>query len=185
MVERGTYSEFLKSGVDIFSLFEKGNEQSEPSAVPGTPTVISESLVQSLQSPRPSLKDAAPEDQEVSFSFCSVSGSVCSWWSHGPSVCSARDIFICPKVDPNVPKVLFHGIGRVRRAWGEQACLGFPFGVGWRILWRSVVGALLKISEWMWLTLIENSSVYHGCILLMLVAPGFPYASRGLMWRPP
>ncbi|XP_045018385.1 ATP-binding cassette sub-family C member 4 isoform X6 [Bubalus bubalis] len=64
MVERGTYSEFLKSGVDIFSLFEKGNEQSEPSAVPGTPTVISESLVQSLQSPRPSLKDAAPEDQE-------------------------------------------------------------------------------------------------------------------------
>ena len=116
MVERGTYSEFLKSRVDIFSLVEKGNEQSEPSAVPGTPTVISESLVQSLQSPRPSLKDAAPEDQEVSFSFCSVPGSVCSWWSHGPSVCSAHGIFICPKVDPNVPKVLFHGIGRVRRA---------------------------------------------------------------------
>ncbi|XP_027391375.1 LOW QUALITY PROTEIN: multidrug resistance-associated protein 4-like [Bos indicus x Bos taurus] len=65
MVERGTYSEFLKSRVDYFSLFEKGNEQSEPSAVPGTPTVISESLVQSLQSPRPSLKDAAPEDQET------------------------------------------------------------------------------------------------------------------------
>ena len=74
MVERGTYSEFLKSRVDIFSLFEKGNEQSEPSAVPGTPTVISESLVQSLQSPRPSLKDAAPEDQDVSFSPCSVPG---------------------------------------------------------------------------------------------------------------
>ena len=73
-MERGTYSEFLKSGIDIFSLFEKGNEQSEPSAVPGTPTVISESLVQSLQSPTPSLKDAAPEDQEVSFSFCSVPG---------------------------------------------------------------------------------------------------------------
>ncbi|KAB0372816.1 hypothetical protein FD755_015569 [Muntiacus reevesi] len=65
MVERGTYSEFLKSGIDIFSLFEKGNGQSEPSPVPGTPTVISESLVQSLQSPRPSLKDAAPEDQET------------------------------------------------------------------------------------------------------------------------
>ncbi|XP_055263306.1 ATP-binding cassette sub-family C member 4-like [Moschus berezovskii] len=65
MVERGTYSEFLKSGVDIFSPFEKGNEQSEPSPVPGTPTVISESLVQSLQSPRPSLKDAAPEDQDT------------------------------------------------------------------------------------------------------------------------
>ena len=64
MVERGTYSEFLKSGIDIFSLFEKENEQSEPSPVPGTPTVISESL---SQSPRPSLKDAAPEDQDVSF----------------------------------------------------------------------------------------------------------------------
>ena len=63
-MERGTYSEFLKSRADIFSLFEKGNEQSEPSPVPGTPTVISESL---SQSPRPSLKDAAPEDQDVSF----------------------------------------------------------------------------------------------------------------------
>ena len=73
-MERGTYSEFLKSEVDIFSFFEKGNEQSEPSPVPGTPTVITESLVQSFQSPRPSLKDAAPEDQEVSFSFCSVPG---------------------------------------------------------------------------------------------------------------
>ena len=67
MVERGTYSEFLKSGVDIFSLFEKENEQSEPSPVLGTPTLISESLGPSLQSPRPSLKDAAPEDQDVSF----------------------------------------------------------------------------------------------------------------------
>ncbi|XP_065758084.1 ATP-binding cassette sub-family C member 4-like [Muntiacus reevesi] len=65
MVERGTYSEFLKSGVDVFSLSEKGNEQSEPSPVPGTPTVISESLGQSLQSPRPSLKDAAQEDQDT------------------------------------------------------------------------------------------------------------------------
>ena len=116
MVKRGTYNEFLKSKVDILSLFEKGNEQSEPSPVPGAPTAISESLVQSLQSPRPSLKDAAPEDQEVSFSSCRVPGSVFPWWSHGPSVCSARDIFICPKVDPKVPKVLFYGIGRVRRA---------------------------------------------------------------------
>ncbi|XP_061290378.1 ATP-binding cassette sub-family C member 4-like [Bos javanicus] len=64
-VKRGTYSEFLKSGVDIFSLFEKGNEQSEPSPIPATPTLISESLGQSLQSPRPSLKDVAPEDQDT------------------------------------------------------------------------------------------------------------------------
>ena len=181
-MERGTYSEFLKFRVDIFSLFEKGNEQSEPSPVPGAPTLISESLV---QSPRSSLKDAAQEDQDVSFSSCSVPGSFCSWWSHGPSVWSAHDIFIFPKVDPKVPKVLFHGISRVRRAWGEQACLGCPFELGWRLLWRSVVCALQWISEWMWLTLIEDSSVYLSYILLMLVAPGFPYASRGLMWRPP
>ncbi|XP_043334217.1 ATP-binding cassette sub-family C member 4-like isoform X2 [Cervus canadensis] len=64
-VKRGTYSEFLKSGVDIFSFFEKGNEQPELSPGPGTPTLISESLGQSLQSPRPSLKDAAPEDQDT------------------------------------------------------------------------------------------------------------------------
>ena len=112
MVERGTYSEFLKSGIDIFSLFEKGNEQSEPSPVPGTPSLISESLVQSLQSPRPSVKDVAPEDQDVSFSACNTPRSICSWWLHGPSVCSAHDFFICPKVDPKVPKVLFHGMDR-------------------------------------------------------------------------
>ncbi|XP_060988980.1 ATP-binding cassette sub-family C member 4-like isoform X2 [Dama dama] len=64
-VKRGTYSEFLKSGIDILSLFEKGNKQPEPSPVPGTPTLISGSLGQSLQSPRPSLKDVAPEDQDT------------------------------------------------------------------------------------------------------------------------
>ncbi|XP_052505903.1 ATP-binding cassette sub-family C member 4-like [Budorcas taxicolor] len=64
-VKRGTYSEFLKSRVDILSLFDKGNKQSEPSPVPGTPTLISKSLGQSLQSHRPSLKDAAPEDQDT------------------------------------------------------------------------------------------------------------------------
>ena len=43
------------------------------------------------------------------------------------------------------------------------------------------MGALLCISGYMWLTLIENSSVYHGCVLLALVAPNFPYASRSLI----
>ena len=66
-MEKGTYSEFLESGVDIFSLFEKGNKQPASSPVLGTATLISESLVQSLPSPRPSLKDAVPEDQDVSF----------------------------------------------------------------------------------------------------------------------
>ncbi|XDA80100.1 hypothetical protein R6Z07F_010094 [Ovis aries] len=64
-VERGTYSEFLKSGVDIFSLFGKGNKQPESSPVPGTPTLTSESLVRSPPSPRPSLKDVAPEDRDT------------------------------------------------------------------------------------------------------------------------
>jgi len=50
MVKRGTYSEFLSSGVDIFSLFEKGNDQYEPSPVLEAPTLISNSLVQSQQS---------------------------------------------------------------------------------------------------------------------------------------
>ena len=66
-MERGTYSEFLKSGVDIFSLFEKRNKQPGSSPVLGTPTLISESLDRSPSSPRPSLKDAVPEDQDVSF----------------------------------------------------------------------------------------------------------------------
>ena len=143
MVERGTYSEFLKSRVDILSLFEKGKEPSEPSPGPGTPTLISESLVQSLQSPRPSLKDAAPEDQDVSFSSCSVPGSVCSWWSQGPSVCSAHDIFICPKVDPKFPKSCSMELVELEEHEGSKPAWGSPLSVGWRILWRSVVGALL------------------------------------------
>ena len=67
MVKRGTYFEFLKSSVDTFSIFDKGNKQSEPSPVPGTSTVISESLGRPLQSPRPLLKGAAQEEQDVSF----------------------------------------------------------------------------------------------------------------------
>uniref|UniRef100_A0A8B9Y2N4 Multidrug resistance-associated protein 4-like n=1 Tax=Bos mutus grunniens TaxID=30521 RepID=A0A8B9Y2N4_BOSMU len=53
MVKRGTYFEFLKSS------------QSEPSPVPGTSTVISESLGRPLQSPRPLLKGAAQEEQDT------------------------------------------------------------------------------------------------------------------------
>ena len=75
MVKRGTYTEFLKSEVDIFSLFEKGNKQPASSPVLGTPTLISESLVRSPSSPRPSLQDAVPEDQDVSF----YPAEVASW----------------------------------------------------------------------------------------------------------
>ncbi|KAG8517021.1 Multidrug resistance-associated protein 4, partial [Galemys pyrenaicus] len=68
MLEKGTYTEFLKSGVDFGSLLKKENEEAEPSPVPGTPTLrnrtFSESSVWSQQSSRPSLKDSAAEGQE-------------------------------------------------------------------------------------------------------------------------
>eukprot|EP00070_Physeter_catodon_P046579 XP_028353473.1 multidrug resistance-associated protein 4 isoform X2 [Physeter catodon] len=69
MVQKGTYTEFLKSGIDFGSILKKENEETEPSTVPGTPTLrnrtFSESSVWSQQSSRPSLKDAAPEDQDT------------------------------------------------------------------------------------------------------------------------
>ena len=128
-MEKGTFAEFSKFGIDFedIILWEE-TEEAEPSPGPGTLTLISESSVQSQPSSRPSLKDAAPEDQDVSFSSCNMPWSIYSWWTGGHSVCSVHNIFIYPKVDPKVPKVLFHGINRVRRAWREQACLGFPFG---------------------------------------------------------
>uniref|UniRef100_A0A5F9CTH3 Multidrug resistance-associated protein 4 n=1 Tax=Oryctolagus cuniculus TaxID=9986 RepID=A0A5F9CTH3_RABIT len=71
MVQKGTYTEFLKSGVDFGSLLKKENEEAEPSPVPGTPTLrnrtFSESSVWSQQSSRPSLKEGAPEGQEVAY----------------------------------------------------------------------------------------------------------------------
>ncbi|XP_028627445.1 multidrug resistance-associated protein 4 [Grammomys surdaster] len=69
MVQKGTYTEFLKSGVDFGSLLKKENEEVEPSPAPGTPTLrnrtFSEASIWSQQSSRPSLKDGAPEGQEV------------------------------------------------------------------------------------------------------------------------
>ncbi|XP_036687855.1 multidrug resistance-associated protein 4 isoform X7 [Balaenoptera musculus] len=69
MMQKGTYTEFLKSGIDFGSILKKENEETEPSTVPGTPTLrnrtFSESSVWSQQSSRPSLKDAAPEDQDT------------------------------------------------------------------------------------------------------------------------
>ena len=76
MVQKGTYAELLKSGIDFASLLKKENEEAEPSPVPESPTMrsqtSSESSVQSQQSSKPLLKDAAAEDQDVSFSFCNI-----------------------------------------------------------------------------------------------------------------
>ena len=67
--------EFPKFGVDFEDiLLKKKNEEGESSPGPGAPSLNSESSVQFQQSPRPSLKDAAPEDQDVSFSSCNVLG---------------------------------------------------------------------------------------------------------------
>ncbi|XP_034354498.1 ATP-binding cassette sub-family C member 4 [Arvicanthis niloticus] len=69
MVQKGTYTEFLKSGVDFGSLLKKENEEAEPSPAPGTPTLrnrtFSEASIWSQQSSRPSLKDGAPEGQDA------------------------------------------------------------------------------------------------------------------------
>ncbi|XP_005374166.1 PREDICTED: multidrug resistance-associated protein 4 isoform X2 [Chinchilla lanigera] len=68
-VQKGTYTEFLKSGIDFGSLLKKDNEEAEQSSVPGTPTrrnrTFSESSIWSQQSSRPSLKDGVPEGQDT------------------------------------------------------------------------------------------------------------------------
>ncbi|KAM9674923.1 ATP-binding cassette sub-family C member 4-like [Dama dama] len=69
MVQKGTYAELLKSGVDFASLLKKENEETEPSPVPESPAMrtqtSSESSVQSPQSSTPLLKEAAAEDQDT------------------------------------------------------------------------------------------------------------------------
>lgn len=76
MVQKGTYTEFLKSGIDFGSLLKKENEEAEQSSIPGSPSLrsrsFSESSVWSQQSSRPSLKDGAPEHEAVSFSPCNL-----------------------------------------------------------------------------------------------------------------
>ena len=136
MVKRGTYFEFLKSSVDTFSIFDKGNKQSEPSPVPGTSTVISESLGRPLQSPRPLLIGAAQEDQEVSFSSCNTPGSVCSWWSHGLSSALLMTSSLVPKQTLRFPKSCSMELVESEEHEGSKPAWGSPLSVGWRILWR-------------------------------------------------
>ncbi|KAM9674352.1 ATP-binding cassette sub-family C member 4-like isoform 2-T2 [Dama dama] len=66
IIQKGTFAEFPKSGIDFEDiLLMKEIEEAEPSPGPGTPSLISETLVPSQQSSRPSLKDVAPEDQDA------------------------------------------------------------------------------------------------------------------------
>uniref|UniRef100_A0A8D0XQN5 Uncharacterized protein n=1 Tax=Sus scrofa TaxID=9823 RepID=A0A8D0XQN5_PIG len=67
IMKKETYVEFPKPGVDFEDILLKTNEEAEPSRVPDSPTLRgqpSESSVQPQESPRPSLEDAAPEDQD-------------------------------------------------------------------------------------------------------------------------
>lgn len=72
MVGKGTYSEFLRSGIDFASLLKKEEEAEQPS-VPGTPNLkssrsrtFSESSVWSQDSSVHSVKDGAAEQPPVS-----------------------------------------------------------------------------------------------------------------------
>ncbi|XP_045694930.1 ATP-binding cassette sub-family C member 4 isoform X2 [Phyllostomus hastatus] len=69
MVQKGTYTEFLRSGVDFGSLLKKENEEAEQASTSESPVprrrTFSESSVWSQQSSRPSLKDGSPEGQSV------------------------------------------------------------------------------------------------------------------------
>ncbi|XP_054442451.1 ATP-binding cassette sub-family C member 4 isoform X2 [Pteronotus mesoamericanus] len=69
MVQKGTYTEFLKSRVDFGALLKKENEEAEQASILGSPGVrhrtFSESSVWSQQSSRHSLKDGGPESQAV------------------------------------------------------------------------------------------------------------------------
>uniref|UniRef100_A0A4W2HTT3 Multidrug resistance-associated protein 4-like n=1 Tax=Bos indicus x Bos taurus TaxID=30522 RepID=A0A4W2HTT3_BOBOX len=66
IMQKGTFAEFPKSGIDFEDiLLRKEIEEAEPSPGPETLTLISESSVQSQLSSRPSLKDAAPKDQDT------------------------------------------------------------------------------------------------------------------------
>ncbi|XP_047611778.1 ATP-binding cassette sub-family C member 4-like [Phacochoerus africanus] len=68
IMKKGTYVEFPKPGVDFEDILLKTNEEAEPSRVPDSRTLRgrpSEPSVQPQESPRPSLGDAAPEDQDT------------------------------------------------------------------------------------------------------------------------
>lgn len=108
MVQKGTYTEFLKSGVDFGSLLKKENEEAEPSPAPGTPTLrnrtFSEASIWSQQSSRPSLKDGAPEGQDVSSSCVSYLVLFCVYRPCNPSSHCAGGNCICPGVGPVILK---------------------------------------------------------------------------------
>lgn len=134
MVQKGTYTEFLKSGVDFGSLLKKENEEAEQASISGSPKLrhrtFSESSVWSQQSSRPSLKDGAPESQAVSILSYNVP------WLCLLLVASWTFILLClwhfhlSQSRSWGPKALIHGLCRIKTEWREHAQLRFSFGYG-------------------------------------------------------
>jgi hypothetical protein len=127
MVQKGTYTEFLKSGVDFGSLLKKENEEAEQSPAPGTPTLrnrtFSESSVWSQQSSRLSLKDGAQEGQDVSVSPVTTRPGFLGSLEPRELVHSAHGSFTCPKVEPVVPPCSMVLV-ELNQMKGEPAGLG-------------------------------------------------------------
>ncbi|XP_007666157.2 multidrug resistance-associated protein 4 isoform X2 [Ornithorhynchus anatinus] len=69
VVGKGTYTEFLKSGLDFGSVLKKENEEAEHTPIPGTPVLrnrtFSETSIWSQQSSIHSQKEGAPEPQPI------------------------------------------------------------------------------------------------------------------------
>lgn len=106
-------------------------EETEPSPGPGTPSLISETLVPSQQSSRPSLKEATPEGQDVSFSSCSMPGSV----ALGGLMDLQSALFItslCSKEDTKFPRPCSMALIELKQHAGSQPDSASPLGVGWR-----------------------------------------------------
>nr|KAF6427058.1 ATP binding cassette subfamily C member 4 [Rousettus aegyptiacus] len=127
MVQKGTYTEFLKSGIDFGSLLKKENEEAEQSSIPGSPSLrsrsFSESSVWSQQSSRPSLKDGAPEHEAVTYIFQ-------DWWlSYWANEQSALNITvngkgnITEKLDLNWYLGIYSGLTIAVFIFGIARCL--------------------------------------------------------------
>lgn len=87
MVGKGTYAEFLRSGIDFASLLKKDEEVVEQQSVPGTPNLksarnrtFSESSALSQELSVPSQKDGAVEQPPVSAQRIEVSWFLSGWF---------------------------------------------------------------------------------------------------------
>ena len=80
----------------------------------------SESPVQSQQSSTPLLKDAAAEDQDVSFSFCNL--LVCLLLM----AIQSSPLMTSLSQSKSVSRALFHGIGRFKLLFDQDS----PLGIG-------------------------------------------------------